>query len=272
MLLEMAANRSREFQSARPGRGKRGQSGGPETRCRGFEERLRRAASPGIIAELKRRSPSQGAIREDLNPAAVPGLARRLEAAGAAALSVITDEKYFGGSLEWLQAAREACGLPVLRKDFLLDPRQIDEAKAAGADAVLLIARLHQEPGAPPLEELHKRARELGMDALVEVRSEREMAEAAQIGATLIGINARNLEAPRLAPDLSVIERLAPLAPPEALLVAASGMHSGQDIGRMARAGAGAFLIGGEIMQAREPDLRLAELIAETSEAQAAQC
>lgn len=265
MLLEMAANRRQEF---RRGRGKRGQ-GGPETRCRGFEEGLRRGASPCIIAELKRRSPSQGAIREDLNPA---GLARGLEASGAAALSVITDEKYFGGSLEWLQAAREACGLPVLRKDFILDPRQVDEAKAVGADAVLLIARLHQETGAPPLEELHKRALELEMDALVEVRSEREMAEAARIGATLIGINARNLEAPHLAPDLSVIERLAPLAPPEALLVAASGMHSGQDIGRMARAGAGAFLIGGEIMQAREPGLRLAELIAETSEAQAAQC
>lgn len=265
MLLEMAANRSREFQSARPGRGKRGQ-GGPAPQSRGFEERLRRQASPGIIAELKSRSPSQGAIREELDPA---GLARRLEASGAAALSVITDEKYFGGSLERLQAAREACGLPVLRKDFLLDPRQIDEAKAVGADAVLLIARLHQEPGAPPLEELHKRALELEMDALVEVRTEREMAEAARVGATLIGINARNLEAPRQAPDLSVFERLAPLAPPEALLVAASGMHSGQDILRMARAGAGAFLIGGEIMQAREPGLRLAELIAET---QAAQC
>jgi len=262
MLLEMAANRGKEFRRGRDGRGR----GEAPAQPRGFEAALRRAVAPGIIAELKRRSPSQGAIREDLDPA---GLARRLEASGAAALSVITDQKYFGGSLEWLQAAREACGLPVLRKDFIVDPRQLDEAKSVGADAVLLIARLHQEPGVPPLKELCGRALELEMDALVEVRSEREMAEAAQAGATMIGINARNLEDVRQAPDLSVIERLAPLAPPGALLVAASGMHCGRDIARMARAGAGAFLIGGEIMQAREPDLRLAELIAET---QALQC
>ena len=258
MLLEMAANRGKEF---RLGRGNRGQGDAPAPQSRGFEERLRRQAAPGIIAELKSRSPSQGAIRADLDPA---GLARRLESSGAAALSVITDAKYFGGSLEWLSAAREACSLPVLRKDFIVDPHQIDEAKAAGSDAVLLIARLHQEPGTPPLEELHRRARELEMDALVEVRTEREMAEAARIGATLIGVNARNLEDVRQAPDLSIFERLAPLAPPEALLVAASGLHSGADIHRMAHAGAGAFLIGGEIMQAREPGLRLAELIAET--------
>ena len=194
-----------------------------------------------VIAEIKRASPSRGAFPIHVDPAAV---ARDYVTGGAAALSVLTDEPFFQGSLHDLDAAAKvahdgARPIPVLRKDFIVDPYQIVEARAYGADAVLLIvAALHDVL----LATLLTTARDLGMNALVEVHDEPEMARAARVGADLVGINNRDLKT--FAVDLAVTERLAPLAPANATIVAESGVFGPMDVKRLYEAGAHAVLVG----------------------------
>lgn len=218
--------------------------------CRGFARSLHAEPTPAIIAEIKRRSPSAGPIRPELD---VQTVARAYETGGAAALSVLTDGPHFGGSLEAMRAARTATALPVLRKEFILEEYQVLEARAHGADAVLLIAGAL----APAqLAALHALAGDLGMDVLVEVHDERELSLVAESGVRpgLLGINNRDLRAQRT--DLATFERLAPLARAAfgtaPMLVAESGIVDPGDVERMNRAGAGALLIGEALL--REPD------------------
>ncbi len=215
---------------------------------RGFREVLRSAPRPRVVAELKRRSPSRGEIRPDFDPV---GCAKAYADAGAAALSVLTDTRFFGGELVLLDAVRRAVPLPLLRKDFLLDPYQVDEARAHGADAVLLIVAA-LDPA--QLGALHARAAQLGLDALVEVHDEAELETALAAGADLIGINNRDLRT--FAVDLGVTERLAPRAPEGVVVVAESGVCGPEDVRRLEAAGAHALLVGEGLM--REPDVGLA--------------
>lgn len=217
-------------------------------RPRGFRAALCKDDGFRVIAEFKRRSPSKGEIRADADPVEI-GLA--YEAAGAAAISVLTDEPFFGGSLEELRAIRAATRLPVLRKEFIVDSYQVDEAAAAGADAVLLIVSALSEVG---LFTLHRHARSLDLDVLVEVHDEAELAVANRIGADLIGVNNRDLAS--FVTDLAVTERLAPGIPEGTVLVAESGILDHADVVRLAACGASAFLVGESLM--REPDVGLA--------------
>jgi indole-3-glycerol phosphate synthase len=219
---------------------------------RGFRRALERAVPPAVIAELKRRSPSRGEIRADFDPVL---LAKEYADGGAAALSVLTDERFFGGSLAFLRRVREAVALPLLRKDFLIDSYQVDEARLAGADAVLLIVAALEGPS---LGALLERARSLGLDALVEVHDERELDAALAAGADWIGINNRDLRS--FVTDLAVTERLAPRVPPGVAIVAESGIHGPADVARLARAGARAFLVGESLMREPEPGRALRRL------------
>ncbi|HEX7127652.1 MAG TPA: indole-3-glycerol phosphate synthase TrpC [Thermodesulfobacteriota bacterium] len=221
---------------------------------RPFEAALRPrpGARPRIIAEVKRRSPSKGAIRAEADPVAV---ARAYEAGGAAAVSVLTDARYFGGSLDDLLAVRAAVALPVLRKDFIIDAYQLAESAAAGADAVLLIVRAL--PG-DRLGRLLDESRRLGLEALVEVHDAAEMAAAAAAGATVIGINNRDLRT--FTVDTGLTLRLAPLAPRGAVVVTESGIATPADIDALASAGVSAFLIGESLMRADDPAAALRRL------------
>ncbi|MEE9607218.1 MAG: indole-3-glycerol phosphate synthase TrpC [Myxococcota bacterium] len=219
---------------------------------RGFRARLVASAQPRVVAEIKRRSPSRGEIRADFDPVAC---AVAYAGAGAAAISVLTDEHYFGGHLEFLALVRRAVSLPLLRKDFVVDPYQVDESRASGADAVLLIAAAFGDQGGRDrLAALRRRALDLGLDALVEVHDERELEMALAAGADLIGINNRDLRSFEV--DLGVTERLAAAAPEGAVLVAESGILTAGDLERLALAGADAFLVGEALM--REEDIGLA--------------
>jgi indole-3-glycerol phosphate synthase len=201
-----------------------------------------------VIAEIKRKSPSKGEIRRDFDPVAV---ARAYAEAGAAALSVLTDEPYFGGSLAVLEAVRAVTPLPLLRKDFVVDAYQIDEARVAGADAILLIvAALAPDE----LARFAKYAASLGLEALVEVHDEAELDVALASGAALVGINNRDLRT--FETDLGVTERLAPRAAGRALVVAESGIFGHADVKRLARCGARGYLVGESLM--READVGLA--------------
>lgn len=221
---------------------------------RGFREALRRAPGPAVIAELKRASPSRGVIRSAYDPVAI---ARGYAAAGARALSVLTDERFFGGSLEHLAAVRHAVDLPCLRKDFLVDPYQIEESLAYGADAALVIAAAVT----PDLgEELLACAAAAGLEVLVEVHDADELAWAVRAGATIIGVNNRDLRTFRVS--LETAGRLLPLAPPEATLVAESGIRSAEDVRRMVAAGAHAVLVGEAFMDAEDPGAKLASWMA----------
>jgi indole-3-glycerol phosphate synthase len=201
-----------------------------------------------VIAEIKRKSPSKGEIRRDFDPVAI---ARAYTEAGAAAISVLTDETYFGGSLGVLEAVRAATPLPLLRKDFVVDAYQIDEARVAGADAILLIVAALSPA---QLLELAKRAAGLGLEALVEVHDEAELELALASGAPLVGINNRDLRT--FHTDLAVTERLAPLAAGRAVVVAESGIFGPADVQRLARCGARGYLVGESLM--READVGLA--------------
>lgn len=218
---------------------------------RGFRRAL---ARPGLslVAEIKRASPSEGAIRPGADAAATAAL---YEAAGAVALSVLTEPRFFGGDLADLAAARGATHLPALRKDFVVDAYQLAESRAAGADAVLLIVAAL----GPATGDFVAEAAALGLDALVEVHDEDELRIALDAGADLVGINNRNLK--DLSVDLAVTERLAPLVPRGVTVVAESGVERWADARRLARAGADAILVGTVLMKAPHPGAKLAELI-----------
>lgn len=214
---------------------------------RGFRAALAGGASPSVIAEIKRQSPSRGLIREDFDPVV---LARQYARGGAAALSVLTDRSFFGGDLSYLAQVRHEVELPLLRKDFVIDGYQLDEARVAGADAVLLIVAALD---AVALADLHAQAVGLKLDVLVEVHDEQELERALACGARMVGVNNRDLRTFEV--DLSVTERLGAQIPGDrdVLLVAESGIHHNGDILRMERAGAVAFLVGESLM--REPDV-----------------
>lgn len=215
---------------------------------RGFERHLREAASSGwtaIIAEVKKGSPSRGIIRDDFDPLEI---AEIYQNNGATCLSVLTDEQFFMGHLRYLTLIRETVSLPLLRKDFICDPYQIYESRAAGSDAILLIAAMLD---LNQLREFHAIAKEIHLDVLLEVHDEAEMETALQTDCTLIGVNNRNLRT--FATDLGTTARLARMMTAEQLLVAESGISSRADIKRLQANGAKAFLIGESLM--READI-----------------
>lgn len=215
---------------------------------RPFAAALRHPSQVRLLAEVKRRSPSAGEIR----PGAVPAeVARAYRDAGAAACSVLTDREFFGGSLEALREVRAAVDLPVLRKDFVVDPLQLWEARAAGADAVLLIVRILEDA---ELADLLALARELGMDALVEAHDAAELERALAAGATLVGINHRDLDT--FHTELGLSAELAPRVPAGVTYVAESGIRTPEDVDRLGASGVDAILVGESLM--RQPDLRAA--------------
>lgn len=215
---------------------------------RGFAAALRRPGEVRLLAEVKRRSPSAGEIRPGADPVEV---ARGYQSGGAAALSVLTDREFFGGDLDFLRRVSRETDLPVLRKDFVIDPVQVWEARAAGADAVLLIVRILNDA---ELGDLLALIGELGMDALVEVHDAEELERATDAGARLLGINNRDLDT--FCTDLRLSIRLAPRVPSGATLVAESGIRTADDVRRLGDAGVDAILVGESLM--RQPDLRAA--------------
>jgi indole-3-glycerol phosphate synthase len=212
------------------------------------------APAPAIIAEIKKASPSKGLLARDFDPVR---LAREYAAGGAAALSVLTDEAFFQGSLADLAAARGVCGLPVLRKDFTLDENHVTEAAAGGADAILLIAAILE---AREIRTLSGLAAGYGMAALVEVHDERDLAKALDAGAEIVGVNNRDLTTFDVTLETSL--GLAPRIPPGVLKVSESGISSARDIERLRVAGYQAFLVGEYLMKSADPVAALRALLA----------
>ncbi len=219
-----------------------------------FLKALKNSPQPfAIIAEIKQKSPSKGVLREAFDPVV---LARDYEEHGAAALSVLTDENFFGGHLDHLRQVRRMVKLPLLRKDFIWDPYQVYAAREAGADAVLLItAMLHKSQ----MEDLKGLAEELGLDALIEVHDADECTVASAVNAHVVGINNRDLKTFKV--DVGVTEKLLNLLPPNALKVSESGLDSRKTLERLKKKGAGAFLIGEAFMTAKSPGKALEELL-----------
>jgi indole-3-glycerol phosphate synthase len=225
--------------------------------ARGFAAALRarvEAGSPAVIAEVKKASPSKGVLREHFVPA---DIARSYESGGAACLSVLTDERFFQGCAAYLQQARESCSLPVLRKDFLIDPYQVVEARAMGADCVLLIAACLDDG---LMSELEACATEQGLDVLVEVHDGEELERALRLRTPLIGVNNRNLRTFEVSLDTTI--GLLPRVPGDRLLVTESGILARADVQRMRSADVHAFLVGEAFMRAPDPGQTLRDLFA----------
>ncbi|GGA69460.1 indole-3-glycerol phosphate synthase [Edaphobacter acidisoli] len=222
---------------------------------RGFTAGLKKVAEtgPSIIAEIKKASPSRGLIRADFNPSA---LARTLESSGAAALSVLTDEKFFQGSLANLELASAAVQIPCLRKDFTVDPFQVLEARASGADAILLIVAALSDT---ELRTLGEEARTHALDVLCETHNREEMDRALSLGFTLVGVNSRDLRTFTMHPEL--LHELAAIAPSNVTLVAESGLRTPEEINALRTAGYSAFLIGESLMRQPDPGEALAHLL-----------
>lgn len=255
ILDEIIAHKCREIAPLRARYARWRAPAAPPPR-RDFAAALRR---PGVslIAEFKRRSPSRGALAAGADPAAA---ARAYEAAGAAALSVLTDARFFGGGLEDLRAARGATSLPTLRKDFILEPCQVAEsAGPQGPDCLLLLAAALREDD---LRALRLLAAACGQAALVEVHDEAELERALAAGAQIVGINNRDLRT--FAVSLDTALRLAPKVPPSRLVVAESGVHSREDVLRLEAAGVNAILVGEALMSAPDPARKAAELLGQT--------
>ena len=225
-----------------------GQASAPRGFRAALERHVEQTGRPALIAEIKKASPSKGLIREDFDP---PSLAMAYERGGASCLSVLTDGPSFQGDDAFLGAAREATALPCLRKDFLVDPWQVAESRALGADCVLIILAMVDDALAA---ELLAEARRFGMDALIETHDEAEMARACKLGGDLVGVNNRSLRTFEV--DLAVTERLAMLSPVPALLVAESGIFSPDDVQRVSDAHAQAVLVGESLM--RQADVEAA--------------
>jgi indole-3-glycerol phosphate synthase len=210
------------------------------------------AGNPAIIAEIKKASPSRGVIRADFDP---PALAMSYAQGGAACLSILTDAQYFQGHESYLQAARAACSLPVIRKDFIVDPYQVYEARAIGADCILLIVSALEDA---QMLELYTLATRLGMDVLVEVHDREELQRALRLNAPLIGINNRNLRT--FATSLQTTIELLADVPEGVLLVTESGIHTQADVQLMRENGVHAFLVGEAFMRAQDPGTELQKL------------
>jgi indole-3-glycerol phosphate synthase len=214
---------------------------------------LRSPLAVTCVSEFKRRSPSKGWIRQSAEPQVI---APAYEAAGASAISVLTDGPFFGGSLDDLRKARSAVSIPVLRKDFVVDAYQVVEARAAGADAILLIVAALTEP---ELAALLAETRRWGMHALVETHDQAEVETAVAVGATIIGVNHRDLRTFQM--DMGLATRLRPRIPPDRVVVAESGIRTAQDVARMRAAGIDAILVGESLMAEPEPGLALRKLM-----------
>ena len=221
--------------------------------ARSLAAALRRPGVVTCIAEHKRRSPSAGWIREASDVAEVVGAYAR---AGAAALSVLTDEPFFGGGLPDLRRARAAVDIPILRKDFMVDRYQVVEARAAGADAILIIVAAL---GDPEIATLLGAARDVGLEAMVEVHDRAELERALALGAEIVGINNRDLKTFTIDRELAI--RLRPLVPPRGVVVAESGIRDGADVARLRAAGVDAMLVGETLMRAPDPGAALAALL-----------
>lgn len=235
------------------------QSVGP---ARGFRNALAhpRLGDVGLIAEIKKASPSAGIIRPDFDPVQI---ARAYERGGASCLSVLTDESYFKGSLEYLREVRSVVSLPLLRKDFLIDPRQVEQAITWGADAILLIVAILDDER---LRELHALATQAGLDVLVEVHDREEMLRALDLGANLIGVNNRDLKT--FTVNLDTTGRLAECIQQhgrnDILLVSESGIHTRADVERLHSVGAGAILVGESLMRSEDPGAPIPVLVGGT--------
>jgi indole-3-glycerol phosphate synthase len=247
VLDEILAGKRGEVAALHPRRAELQSSAAAHDPTRGFAAALRRADGHlAVIAEIKRRSPSKGDLAPELDPAATAGAYAR---GGAAALSVLTDEHWFGGSLADLAASRGACALPILRKDFVIDDVQIHEARVAGADAVLLIVAGLPDDG--QLRALHDAAFAVGLDVLTEVHDGAEAERAVSAGARVVGVNSRDLQT--FGEDLSVGERVAKSLPAEVVRVAESAIRSVDDARRMADAGFDAVLVGEALVRSTDP-------------------
>ena len=248
VLSKIASYKRDEVEALRPREAELRAQAEAQEPARGFTNALRNARVPALVAEIKKASPSKGIIREDFDPAA---LARNYEDGGATAISCLTDGPGFQGSIDVFADARTATTLPMLRKDFFLDPLQVLEARAIGADAVLVILAMLDDGQAKALMEA---AGALGMDALVETHTEKEVRRAVALGAALIGVNNRDLHTFRTT--LDTFETLSPLIPDNAVKVAESGIFTREDVERVVGDGAQAILVGESLM--READVEAA--------------